>query len=51
MHTPWEVPGLRRPLWDAQALQEAVQEAECPSPGPHLPPSRLHLWPVISGNV
>ena len=27
MRAPWEGPGLGRPLWDAQALQEAVQEA------------------------
>ena len=27
MCAPWEGPGLRRPLRDAQALQETVQEA------------------------
>ena len=27
MRAPWEGPGLGRSLWDAQALQEAVQEA------------------------
>ena len=27
MRAPWEGPGLRRPLRDAQALQETVQEA------------------------
>ena len=33
MRAPWAVPGLGRPLWDPQALQEAVQEA-MPDPGP-----------------
>ena len=41
MHAPWAVPGLGHPLRDAQSLQEAVQEAVLPSPGPLLPPSRL----------
>ena len=33
MRALWVVPGFRRPLRDAQALQEAVQEA-MPDPGP-----------------
>ena len=51
MRAPWAVPGLGRPLWDAQTLQEAVQEAAGPARGPPLPPSRLQLWPVSFGNV
>ena len=51
MRAPWVGPGLGCPLRDVQALQEAMQEAESPSPGPHLPPSRLQLRPVSFGNV
>ena len=51
MRAPWVVPGLGRPLQGAHALQEAVQEAACPSPGPPLPPSRPQLCPVTFGNV
>ena len=51
MHAPWVEPGLRRPLRDAQALQEAVQEAASLPTGPHLLPSRLQLRPVRFGNV
>ena len=51
MRVPWAGPGLGRPLRDAQTLQEALQEAESPSPGPHLPPSRLQLRPRSFGNV
>ena len=43
MRAPWAVPGLGHPLRDAQSLQEAVQEAACPSLGQPLPPSRLQL--------
>ena len=51
MRGPWAGPGLRRPLRDAQALQEAVQEAASQRPGPHLPPSRLQLRLVSFGKV
>ena len=50
MRAPWEGPGLRRPLRDAQALQEAMQEAASPYTGPQLPPSRLQLRPMSFGN-
>ena len=47
---PWAGGGWA-PLREAQALQEAVQEAESQSPGLHLPPSRLQLRPVSFRNV
>ena len=42
MRAPWEGPGLRRPLRDAQALQETVQEAAgalCAAPASFQPSS------------
>ena len=51
MHRPCAVPGLGCPLWDAQMLQEAVQEAPAHPWGPPLPPSRLQLGPVSFGYI
>ena len=51
MHTPWEGPGLGKPLLEAQALQEAVQEAAGAPWAPHLPPFRLQLGPVSFRNI
>ena len=36
MHTPWEGSGLGKPLLEAQALQEALQEA---AGAPWTPPA------------